>query len=993
MSQFFISYSRKDLDIAEKIINALAKDDFEPWIDWKSIPKGEKFETEIQQGIEGAEVFLFLLSPNSAESEWCNKEIDHAVKNGKRILPIVIRDADLKIIHPEISKRNWIFCRDGQDDFKRAIEEIRKTVHIDYEWLKFHTELQVKALKWEQKKDTSRLLRGKELREAEEKLAGTASLKDPQPTNLQRQYVLVGRKDEERRRIRVITITLIAGIIIIVLGTYAQFQSSIATYRAATAQVASTRELEQTNIALARRLATQSQSLLDSDEEAMQIGSLLAIESALRLYTQDADIALRKSLERYPQIITKLNQDSIVVNASISPDGINMALAGGYYIDVYQIATGKEVLRIKHDDMLETVQFSPDGSKMVSGSEDHSARVWNAETGKEITRFMHTNTVDLVTFSADGQLVASVGRDNLVHVWDANTGSLIQDVIHDANATAISFNPTNLELASGDSDGKILIHEPIAHNFIAQFSLPGSITSLVYSPNGNIIGSSSSNGTIFITESDGDLLFQVTHTGVNLLCFSPRGDLLASGASDGSLRVWDLATGNQVMSMSHDDAVTDIGFSPNGYRLISGGVDKTARAWDLSTGQEIGRLRHTDTITKVAFIQDNLVFSASLDYSARVWRVGADFSTTNFRKEADVWDFSFSPDNTLFATGDKNGNVIVRNTATGDEIARIKHDDIVIGVMFTPDSKRIVTAGQDNKIHLWNALTGEILYSFEHEIGVRALDISSDGQWIVSAGYSDVHVWELVSGREISSARIDDVINKVVFSPDGRLFSTADIAGNVIIWETQFGNEIGRIGDNLLDAETLAFSADGQKIVAGGDNFVALVWDIVGDREISRMLHEDEVRMVSFSPDGEWVASSSIDGVVKVWEVATGQELIRSVHDKIVWAVAFSFDQKYFFSGSWDGKILGKDMETGQGIVSLFQGEGLEEISLNPDQKRLFSGSGYGSVFGWLWRPEDLISEVCSRLSRNLTHAEWIHYIGENIPYRATCPDLPIPTE
>ncbi len=100
MSHIFISYSRKDLATVENIIDALAQDDIEPWIDWESIPKGEEFEREIQQGIEEAEIFLFLVSHDSAQSKWCNKEIDHAVKNGKRILPIVIRDTDPEIIHP-----------------------------------------------------------------------------------------------------------------------------------------------------------------------------------------------------------------------------------------------------------------------------------------------------------------------------------------------------------------------------------------------------------------------------------------------------------------------------------------------------------------------------------------------------------------------------------------------------------------------------------------------------------------------------------------------------------------------------------------------------------------------------------------------------------------------------------------------------------------------------------------------------------------------------
>jgi hypothetical protein len=107
MSHIFISYSRKDLTFAQKIVDALAANDLDTWIDWKSIPKGEDWEQEIYRGIEGADAFLFLLSPDSVVSEMCNKEIDHVVKNGKWILPIVNRDINPKIICPEISKRNW----------------------------------------------------------------------------------------------------------------------------------------------------------------------------------------------------------------------------------------------------------------------------------------------------------------------------------------------------------------------------------------------------------------------------------------------------------------------------------------------------------------------------------------------------------------------------------------------------------------------------------------------------------------------------------------------------------------------------------------------------------------------------------------------------------------------------------------------------------------------------------------------------------------------
>jgi hypothetical protein len=103
MSHIFISYSRKDIDFAQKIVDALAAQKLDTWIDWKSIPKGEDWEQEIYRGVEGANVLLFLISPESVRSNMCKKEIAHAVKNGKRILPVVVRDAEHELIPVELS--------------------------------------------------------------------------------------------------------------------------------------------------------------------------------------------------------------------------------------------------------------------------------------------------------------------------------------------------------------------------------------------------------------------------------------------------------------------------------------------------------------------------------------------------------------------------------------------------------------------------------------------------------------------------------------------------------------------------------------------------------------------------------------------------------------------------------------------------------------------------------------------------------------------------
>lgn len=206
MSHVFLSYSRRDLDFAQKIVDALGKHELDIWIDWNSIPKGEDWEQEIYRGIEAADAFLFLISPDSIISKMCNKEIAHAVLNGKRILPIVLRDADLDnflddAMKDEISKRNWIYCREGRENFDTAIRQIQITIQTDYDWLRFHTILQTKALAWERaKKDGSRLLRGRELKDAEQQIAKRGVKTEPFLTELQRHYITRSRQSARQRQ-------------------------------------------------------------------------------------------------------------------------------------------------------------------------------------------------------------------------------------------------------------------------------------------------------------------------------------------------------------------------------------------------------------------------------------------------------------------------------------------------------------------------------------------------------------------------------------------------------------------------------------------------------------------------------------------------------------------------------------------------------------------------------------------------------------------------
>src|SRR5215216_5805507 len=92
MASLFISYSRKDIEAARKLTEAFKGQDLDFWIDWEGIPPTVDWWKEVQRGIEEADIFLFLLSPDSAGSPVCKQEIEYAVENGKRLIPITIRD-------------------------------------------------------------------------------------------------------------------------------------------------------------------------------------------------------------------------------------------------------------------------------------------------------------------------------------------------------------------------------------------------------------------------------------------------------------------------------------------------------------------------------------------------------------------------------------------------------------------------------------------------------------------------------------------------------------------------------------------------------------------------------------------------------------------------------------------------------------------------------------------------------------------------------------
>ena len=171
MIKVFISYSRKDIEFAKRLTGELEKNNLDFWVDWEGIPPTVDWMKQVQKGIEESDVFLFLLSPDSAKSKVCGEEIAHAIKNGKRLIPLTIRDVKPEEVPQSLSHLNWIFFRKN-DNFEESFQKLLLGINTDFEWVDVHSRLLVRALEWEQaNKDKSFLLRGKDLHDAETQLA------------------------------------------------------------------------------------------------------------------------------------------------------------------------------------------------------------------------------------------------------------------------------------------------------------------------------------------------------------------------------------------------------------------------------------------------------------------------------------------------------------------------------------------------------------------------------------------------------------------------------------------------------------------------------------------------------------------------------------------------------------------------------------------------------------------------------------------------------
>jgi WD40 repeat protein len=896
-----------------------------------------------------------------------------------------------KVIRHFADRRLLITSRDNvelvHDALVQEWSSLRRWLDDNRRLLIWQQKINEKQREW--KAGTGELLQGRELIEAQ------GFLRDHKLAIEKRLEIYI--RESERRQVRrrnyLTTITSAVLLVFAFLAVWGQRNANEARTQA--------------KITLARQLAAQAQSLYATGDWRQMTAVLLAVKSMQILPSVDALAILQE--QSLARLVSGVAHSDAVYSLDFSPDG-KYVVSGSkdHTLAVWEAATGTKISVMIHGDAVSAVAFSPDGKYVVSSSNDKTARVWEAATGKEISRMLHEDVVNCAAFSPDGKYVVSASDDKTARVWEAATGKEISRMLHEDVVNCAAFSPDGKYVVSASDDKTVRVWEATTGKEVASIT---ESDSRAFSPDGKYIALVTQNGTqnsaVRVLEVfTGKEIFSMFQGGdvsgmssiVSSVRFSPDGKYVIWGSYDRSAQVWEVATGKKISEMIHNGAVLNAVFSPDGKYVASGGFDGTVRVWEAATGKEVSIL--LIGTSNFAFSPDSrYIVTGSEDGTALVWEATPKKEFIRMTHNDSVNLVDFSPDEKYILSGGNDGTARVWEADTGKEVARMSHDyPVVLSVAFSADGKYAVSADGGGTIKVWEAKTGNLVSHMTRGDEILFVAFSPDGKSVISGEFSgDVIIWDLTSGREIAHmGNLDEIMFRLALSRDGKYAATGSSAGagtNVIVWELATGKKVSCKSDMFTPVYAIAFSPDDKYVVFGGNLHTVHVCETDTGHEVFSVDHDDDVNSLTFSPDGKYILSGSIDKTARIWDATTGKEVARMTHGGSVLSVAFSLDGKYVVSGSSDNTVRVWDAITGKEVSRMTHDRPVVSVAFSRDGKYVLSGSRDTTIRLWKWQPYDWIADACSRLPRNLTREEWNQYIGDVLPYQAVCPNLPIEPE
>lgn len=585
-----------------------------------------------------------------------------------------------------------------------------------------------------------------------------------------------------------------------------------------------------------------------------------------------------------------------------------------------------------HTNSVSSVVVTPDGQHIISGSFDHTLKIWNLKSGTERhTLIGHTDWVWDVVVTPDGHYVVSASADRTLKVWDLETKTEKYTLTghHDA-VRAVAITPNGEKIISASSDQTLKVWDLKSGLELCTLSgHTGTIVCVTITPDGRQVISASSDHTIKIWDIERGVetgTLQGHRSDVNHVVITPNGERIVSTSDDGTVKIWGLATQAILQTFDLRSAVDAIIITPDGQRMIV--ARSTIQVRELETGQELHDLAGDGWPTYDLTITPDgkRLITASYNLVVRILNLeNLDTLHPPQGHNSDVTIVAVAPDGELALSASLDSQIKIWDLQTGLERVTFKgHRNFIHQAVFVANGQQVASAAiQEAGLLVWAVKDGVVRHKLQHSEGITTMATALDGQHAVSRSLKIINVWDLVRGVALLTLtnNQESFGGQVALTPDGQLLILSLTNNELRVWHVEKAVELYTITGHSQRIIQILVTSDGKRVVSMSSDKIIL-WDLQHGK-ILQTLPETSASYakVAITPNGQHIIFGSSDGTLHMWDLENEVVLhTLKAHQSTILNIIITADGKRIISTATDNYCNLWDVETGE-LITSFIGE------------------------------------------------------------------------